>query len=302
MNKSPIGGVIALLYSEFSNSCTKLRQQLLTDEFLPFFQLICVDSEEVRSIIQSSENIQIHTVPCVIHIQDDGNVLTFENEKAFEWIMQFVKLAQQFVKKPLVTQGGMPISSLQQLGISTPAYLPSQESLPVEQPAPGLQGRYPGSIKMKEVQPDIPSRSRRAPFEAMREITHAAEEEYEQQEELPSHKPPVKLIQDLSNIMEEDESEPLLEEDPSGMGVPRTDDIPIAGGKQPIKPQNSDMSGMGSSRPGQEGKWARTERGKAIKNMAKNLSKMRENDTAQQNSSRIAPLQPQRKAAMKTKL
>jgi hypothetical protein len=83
------------------------------------------------------------------------------------------------------------------------------------------------------------------------------------------------MIQDLTPIPEEAEDEgPTLEDDPSGMSIPRTE-IPIAG-KKPTPASEAAANPGGGAQMGGRGK----EKSNSIKAMAKAMAAAREREEA----------------------
>jgi hypothetical protein len=160
---------LILLYSEYSANCKKLRG-LIKEEHLDLFEKICIDSEEVRDAILSSENIQINNVPCFLYIFPDGTVAKYEAIKAFEFIVQYIT-ALTAPKQPVSTSqpsGGLPVSSIDKLmaGMrSLPGSNPQTQGLPLA----GAQARKPTEVHIPRGPPDVPQRRgpRRQPFQGI---------------------------------------------------------------------------------------------------------------------------------------
>lgn len=78
-----------ILYSKYSNSCTKLIQMLnsypVDLESNLNLSLVCIDNENIRKQILRSKNIKINTVPCLLFISTNGEVNLYENDTVFQW-------------------------------------------------------------------------------------------------------------------------------------------------------------------------------------------------------------------------
>lgn len=75
-----------LLFSNFSNECKKLRSSLLPEQ-INLFRPICVDNQKIRNLIESSENIQVTVVPCILEIMNNGTVAKYEGlDVCMKWI------------------------------------------------------------------------------------------------------------------------------------------------------------------------------------------------------------------------
>lgn len=84
-----------LLWSEHSERCAQLRQ-MISDEQLRLFDKVCVDNDQIRSMICGSERLQIRFLPCFLIFDGQKNIIAkFEGDNALEW---FVKNMQQ--KRP----------------------------------------------------------------------------------------------------------------------------------------------------------------------------------------------------------
>ena len=85
----------ALLYSKYSKHCTDLinRIDLSNIDFTKETKLlpVCIDNDEIRKKIISSTNIEIHSVPTVLIIYEDGGVEKYENNDAFNWVEEIIK-------------------------------------------------------------------------------------------------------------------------------------------------------------------------------------------------------------------
>lgn len=324
------GGIACILYSGFSPLCTALWKEVAGFEALmQFFSIICIDNEEIRTIIKNSDLIQIEYVPCIIHIQQGGSIDTYQGHRAIDWMKQYLNTVA--AANTQRTPGGMPISSLQDLGLDDAPTGDSMDKLretmsdiqPLsddekEAQLTGAQAKMYEPLRMKEHHPDLTSRSHRNPFEAMREqvvLNPAYEEEQiidhtTQQQMVPP--PPTKtIIQDLT-LYEDDDIDPMINDDPSGMNAPREEEIKIVGAKQPIRqpPQNDrqsraaarqDPSGMnvagGRVQGGQQ--YHRNKKSQAIKDRAAELGEVREKQEAVHSRTKQDALQPQRRAALR---
>lgn len=94
MNNPNSPPTLVLLYSQNSPKCTQLRA-MVKDEHLGFFNPICVDNSQVRNMINNSTTLKIKSVPCIIEVFPDGNLASYEDIKAFEWMNNFNSILDQ---------------------------------------------------------------------------------------------------------------------------------------------------------------------------------------------------------------
>lgn len=75
-----------LLFSNFSNECKKLRSSLHPEQ-MNLFRPICIDNQKIRNLIESSDNVQVTVVPCILEIMTNGTVAKYEGfESCIKWI------------------------------------------------------------------------------------------------------------------------------------------------------------------------------------------------------------------------
>lgn len=339
--ESQVPGVVALFFSNFSERCKQLRTHLLHDDILHHFKLVCVDNEDIRKAILGSTTVKIENVPCVLHILPDGNISSYEDEKAFEWIEQFINMTKsprQNVTE--VSKGGMPVSRVDHLIDTSTPVKQSRDSFREKTSYPPVAGsqakRQQVRVPHRGVETEVPDYEspmselkrgpKRQPFQAItsdRDIgdfgmqrptrgeghqgmrsslpdvgmTHSPgyDEEQENYAETTTQLLPrsVKMIEDLTDFdTQEDEGTGIdMEEDPSGMGIPRSENIPIAGKDQPMQapPAANDNSKRGNRKA--------QEKGTAIKNLAAAMASARESEEKQKESSKQAPLRQERSQA-----
>lgn len=145
---------LVLLYSLNSPKCNQFRS-MIKDEYMSMFKPICVDNKQVREMLQNSTTLQIKTVPCVIEIFPDGNLASYEDIKAFEWITNFMSVID---KKPAPKQQLSPQNPKgpTPLGYATKIDDVFADEMDEKPQMPGLQGQgMPQSsrgINMNEIE------------------------------------------------------------------------------------------------------------------------------------------------------
>lgn len=86
-----------LLYSKFSPASRKIVEMT---EFIPNFNLLCIDNKKTRERITKSTKLNIKEVPCIIRVQHDtGYAESFEGERSFQLIKSYM---EQLKPKPPV--------------------------------------------------------------------------------------------------------------------------------------------------------------------------------------------------------
>ena len=95
-----------LLYSKYSNECVKLMNdldtKLLTVKNTFGITPVCIDNENIRKQILSSDKISITTVPCILLVYTDGGVEKYDGYNLTEWLSEMTSKyqpQQQPVKK-----------------------------------------------------------------------------------------------------------------------------------------------------------------------------------------------------------
>ena len=143
----------ALLYSKYSKHCTDLinRIDLSNIDFTKETKLlpVCIDNDEIRKKIISSTNIEIHSVPTVLIIYEDGGVEKYEGEDAFSWVEDIIN--KKSLQKPLQ----LP-QNAQQPPVQPPMQPPMQQPTqpPMQQPTqPPMQPHM--QPPMQHIQPHM---------------------------------------------------------------------------------------------------------------------------------------------------
>jgi hypothetical protein len=293
---------ILLFYSEYSEKCNKLSQ-LIPKQFLTLFKTICVDSAEIRNILKNSTNIEINTVPCFLNISPEGNVAKYEGKDAFAWINEYIKSLETPTPPPtsFKPSQGLPVSSVADLL----QFNKHDQSPPPQQDLPlaGLQARYPDSIDILPVEPDL-GRTKRGPSKRFQSISSNRDvdnkntnnwdrdqryDHHEASNDISEYYPTEKskkaiMIEDLSPQEDyDDEEDNNLLDDPSGMGIPRTEVITTGGsdtGSNRKQPPPT-VTPTGSNK--------KTEKSQSIKLMAAAIAAAREDDTSNTISAGQAP-------------
>ena len=157
---------LVLLYSINSPKCDQLRS-LLKDEYLGFFKAINIDNKKIRNMLSNSSTLKITTVPCIIEIFPDGNLASYEGEKAFEWLTNFIQVIEQKNRQPIASHLASPLPSHQQTSQRPPFRkiddILEEPDIPDRHNISGLQGKINSSIDLQEKQADLSSALRRGP-------------------------------------------------------------------------------------------------------------------------------------------
>ncbi len=349
-----------LVYSEYSTKCKDLRG-LIRDDQLDLFHRINADPEPIRQALLNPSNlVKIDSVPCILVTLPNGDISTYEGDKAIEWVAHFLRsggkpmqppkerfAGQDPPSDPAPHPRGMPVSSVDRI-LSGMKHLPgSPPDLGAYQPehqpeymAPamaGTQGRRSPPMHIGRGEPDLPAGRRgprRTPFQGITSERDIAGDEpperprlgeghegmrsslpglgldddpmYGQEPPEPVDAPPrlvqagrgpgATMIEDLTpeapDVGDDGGGLPSLDEDPSGMGIPRGE-VPIAGGKNPTKTENRQqkMGTMGGRS---------SQKGSDIKTLALAMAKARESESADNNSRGQAPAREQRATGRKT--
>lgn len=77
--------IIIFLYSKFSEKSDMLIKSL-PQECRQFFYYICIDNKAIRNKITNSSTMKISEVPCVIIIDINDNISTYEGDRSVEII------------------------------------------------------------------------------------------------------------------------------------------------------------------------------------------------------------------------
>lgn len=314
---------VILLWSEHSEKCAQLRQ-LLSQEQLSLFEKICVDNDQIRSIICGSQKLQIRFLPCLLILNEYKDILAkFEGNDVFKW---FAQHTQSRPSIPSHSRVDKILEGMQQLAPKV------QESRQFSgPPLVGPQSRGPTNITRPRGMPDIGRPLRGGNILSSdrgmvdedgtlvipergegHENMISSLSEYGQQEYDPSgmeissggrnenrEEPKMVavgkgkksiMIEDLTpdNEEEQDLAMPEFGSDPSGMNIPRGD-IPIAG-KPSSKSTNADEIVQQMGRMGGRS----NEKQAAIKETAAAMAAQRDSEIEQSNQRRQGKMQPQR--------
>jgi hypothetical protein len=80
-----------LLYSKFSNACKSLLAMLHDSNLDTYFQHLCIDNKEIRSLVKASKKFNIKSVPCILNIDRLSGVAgQYEGQKAFELVSSMI--------------------------------------------------------------------------------------------------------------------------------------------------------------------------------------------------------------------
>lgn len=325
----PTPQIMILLFSNYSSACKKLRQGL-KDEYLSHFKPVCVDNEQIRSLLLESSNIQVERVPCLLHVFADGTVAKYEAEDAFRWIANFVSRLGKPQTRTANPDGSLPTSSVSGLlGNIPPARAPARSA--GTEPLAGLQGRKPQQVRVPEVYPDLaPASRRREPFQGLSserdigvtgllrpvkgeghsgmmrsslpDMQQGDEGSYDGYNEpaIPEQQEQVsrrvqfghgKQAKMIEDLTPEEEEPDEMDDDPSGMrSVPRSDSIPIVGEPE-ARNSNPDRGNIPN-----KGR----EKSSGIKNLASAIASARETEDQKYEQARQGPVRTQRSTTKHT--
>lgn len=309
---------LVLLYSINSPKCDQLRS-LLKDDYLRFFKAINVDNKKIRNMLLNSTTLKITTVPCIIEIFPDGNLASYEGEKAFEWLTNFINVLEQRNRLP-----NTPQSQPQRPPFRKIDDILEEPDIEDQNNISGLQGKINSSIDISEKQADLSSALRRGPKRTayrgmvenenftgltserdmhLGEINRPARgdghnnmrsslpdipQDYidmEIEEKPISKKYPVKsgnkvkLIEDITPDEDEEQEHILDNEDPSGMNIPRDDSLSSSG-----------MMGGMNELPRNRNR----EKGTSLKNLAASIERARSSEEDQMKSYKQGVVKNQR--------
>jgi len=257
MNNQPL---LILLYSNNSPKCDQLRT-MLKDEHLSFFKIICVDNPRIRDMINNSTTIKISSVPCVLEFFPNGQIASYEDNKAFEWMANFISIIE---KKPEPKQPHIQDNLLSASGdldkihsMPPPRVIDYTVGDDVSSMAPlKKQGLQNQEITINDKQADLSGGIRRGPkrtayrgmidenneFQGISSERDMHEGELQRPRRGQGHenmssslhdtttyKNKIKMIEDVDDIIQEsnedDDYAEIDDSDPSGMKMPRGDNI-----------------------------------------------------------------------------
>ena len=178
----------ALLYSKYSKSCTEIIN-IIENSNIDFSKQtkllpVCIDNDEIRKKIISSSNIEIHSVPTILIIYEDGGVEKYEGNDAFSWVQDIIDkkspmipqqpqpMQQQPIPQPMMQQQPIPQSPMMQ-----PQPMP-QNTMMQQQPIPQPPMQQP---PMMQPQPPMmqPQQENNIESEALEGMTSIEEMEPE---------------------------------------------------------------------------------------------------------------------------
>jgi hypothetical protein len=82
--------VVILLHSKYSEACKSLFEIMESSTVnFEFIKLLCIDNQELREKIQTSE-LQITSIPCILILHRDGKMEKYEGKEAYVYIDTFV--------------------------------------------------------------------------------------------------------------------------------------------------------------------------------------------------------------------
>ena len=98
--------MILFMWSRFSPKCAELIKSI-PNECKRFFYYINIDNPDVRDSIINSSSIKVTEVPCVIVVQTDGVVSTYEGDSSIDIIKSVYSIVQKIIESsasPKVTE------------------------------------------------------------------------------------------------------------------------------------------------------------------------------------------------------
>jgi hypothetical protein len=310
-SESPI---LVILFSNYSQRCEQLRSTILSDQYLKYFKPICIDNKVVRNAIQNSSLVKISCVPCLLHVYPDGNIATFEDQKAFDWIANFIKSLNKSIQSH-----GLPTSKVSdlipQIDDNKENFIKSNElrgqqarkpsqisipekSYPMRKPFKGVQDHenFSGIMSNRDIQNDelqqpiigdghmdmrssLPGMGRNIERNDQDfELNSGIDPDDDNESEVNNNRQQVAIEQGKKGIMMIEDITPPddeFSEDPSGMkSVDRVEVIPIAD-SQSGKQSKDVIAPMGK-------KGGRQDKGAAVKNLAITFAKAREAEEKKQ--------------------
>lgn len=120
--------MILFLWSKFSNKSIELINTI-PPECKRFFHFINIDNPTIRKSILNSSSIKITNVPCIVVINTDGVISTYEGENSIEIIKSIHDLLQTINSK----QNEVPIPPPLSEGVTSLASILGNQ-LPIENP------------------------------------------------------------------------------------------------------------------------------------------------------------------------
>lgn len=90
--------MILFLWSRFSQKSVSLINSI-PNECKQFFYFINIDNPTVRENILNSSNVKVTEVPCIIIVQNDGEISTYEGDSSMDIIKSVYTIVQKILQK-----------------------------------------------------------------------------------------------------------------------------------------------------------------------------------------------------------
>lgn len=237
---------VIYLFSINSDNCTDLQQKYFTHEHKDYIRAVCIDNPKIREMLNKSKNIKINYVPCFLQVNSTGNVAKYEADDAFDFITAYNhrnKIGPLYRKSAQVNEDGRHQTELR----------PGNQLHPQPRTIvhPPVHKILATNRDFDPVTGQINRPQREEGYEVRRNIPHVEVEDEEEIDEpdVPmlrsilkkaDDKPSsgktvtigkgkhVKIIQDITEDFEEKDDE-SVDDDPSGMNVPREMDFEKGG-------------------------------------------------------------------------
>jgi hypothetical protein len=176
--------LVTLLWSKYSPHCKKLLDSIseapINLMVAVGLQMVCVDNEDVRNRVFSSEKFDITAVPCILVSFHDGVIEKYCGSAAFRW-------TEEQIRNHLPPPPPMPAPepSIQ------PAPQPRRRSPPVEE------------YSSEEEEPPSPPRRRKPKLQKpIKPVTSIDDLESEDEEDFSIPRPPVGMRTNAGNYEE----------------------------------------------------------------------------------------------------
>jgi hypothetical protein len=211
--------LVTLLWSKYSPHCKKLLDGILAAPIdlttAVGLQMVCVDNEDVRNRVFSSDKFDITAVPCVLVSFPDGVIEKYCGSAAFRWTEEQIR------------NHSPPPPSM-------PAPEPSIPATPQPRRRPPPVEEY--SSEDEEPQPP-PRRRKPKPQKPRKPVTSIDDLESEEEEDFSIPRPPVGMRTNAGNYEEMQFPEPQEENREVTRGVNRSG----IGGKVDVMAQAMQM-------------------------------------------------------------
>ena len=90
--------MILFLWSQFSQKSVSLINSM-PNECKRFFYFINIDNPDIRESILNSSNVKVSQVPCIIVVQNDGVISTYEGDSSIDIIKSVYAIVQKIIQQ-----------------------------------------------------------------------------------------------------------------------------------------------------------------------------------------------------------